>query len=134
MRRRVNLYFDENDEMIEKEESEEEQEESAKNEAGLDDVDLQKKLLKVKSMQMINSRTKITVNIGDADYDYGKNQITKEIFDGRDKTENAEMFIENLIKTRKHFGNTERLHTEECGYDMDTRSSVSQQDMKKPSQ
>ena len=109
-RRRVNLYFDENDEMVEKEESDNDQEQGQPGTPNdmLDDLDLQKKLIKLKQKQMLHSRTKITVNIGEADYDFGKKQITKDIFDGRDKTENAEMFIENLIKTRKLLNKSEQ--------------------------
>ena len=99
VRRRVNLYFDENDEMVEKEESDEEHPPLIQDQPF--DAHLHKKLIKLKQHQIINSRTKITVNIGDADYDNGKVKITKDIFDGRDKAENAEMFIENLIKTRR---------------------------------
>ena len=50
-------------------------------------------------MEPYNS--KITVNLGLEEYDKGKNKITHEIFEGRDKTQNAELFIENLHKTKQ---------------------------------
>ena len=36
------------------------------------------------------------VNLGDEEYDVGKIQITKDIFDAKSKTKNAELFIDNL--------------------------------------
>ena len=43
---------------------------------------------------------KITVNLGNEEYDKGKMDITNEIFEGKDKTQNAELFIDNLQKTK----------------------------------
>ena len=54
---------------------------------------------KKRAMEPYNS--KITVNLGLEEYDKGKNKITHEIFEGRDKTQNAELFIENLHKTKQ---------------------------------
>ena len=45
--------------------------------------------------------SKITVNLGNEEYDHGKSQITRDIFDGNTKTQNAELFIENLQKTKQ---------------------------------
>ena len=43
----------------------------------------------------------ITVNLGNEEYNHGKMDITNEIFEGKDKTENAELFIDNLQKTKQ---------------------------------
>mgnify|MGYP006893382491 CR=1 FL=1 len=50
---------------------------------------------------MSNFNHKITVNLGCSEYDKGKNIITKEIFEGNDKTQNAQLFIDNLEKTKQ---------------------------------
>jgi hypothetical protein len=39
------------------------------------------------------------VNLGNEEYDHGKQEITPDIFDGYDKTENAELFMQNYKKT-----------------------------------
>ena len=54
----------------------------------------------------------VEVNFGDEDIDLnGTTKITKEIFEGtQDKTENAEVFLENLAKTMKN----SRGQTEKC--------------------
>lgn len=93
-KRRVQLLFNENDEMVEKEESDEEHVEQTPG-----DLDIKVLKEKLKKLQGFNS--KLTVNIGDAEYDKGKLQITKDIFEGKDKTENAQLFIENLERSKK---------------------------------
>ena len=42
--------------------------------------------------------------MGNEEYNVGKTKITPDIFDGNNKTQNAEVFIENLNKTKqRHF-------------------------------
>jgi hypothetical protein len=38
--------------------------------------------------------------LGNEEYNHGKSKITPDIFDGNNKTQNAEVFIENLKKTK----------------------------------
>ena len=47
--------------------------------------------------------TKITVNLGNEEYDHGKSKITPDIFDGKDKAQNAELFIDNLQKAKTRY-------------------------------
>ena len=51
-----------------------------------------------------NFYSKLTVNLGEEEYDKGKIQITNDIFEGKDKTQNAELFIDNLQKAKKRSG------------------------------
>ena len=41
------------------------------------------------------------MNLGEEEYDIGKKQITRDIFQSKDKTQNAEQFIENWQKTKQ---------------------------------
>jgi len=89
--------------MVEREEEEGEGEEEAtpqkaggKRSNGKD-IDLSELSSKLKGIEKDRSyQSKITVNLGCEEYDKGKNKITQDIFEGRDKTQNAELFIENL--------------------------------------
>ena len=86
--------FDENDEMIVKEDHP-----SPKSEKE-EDV-LQQKLKAVqKERAKEQFKSLLTVNLGHEEYDKGKHKITKDIFEGNDKTQNAELFLENLNKTK----------------------------------
>lgn len=40
------------------------------------------------------------MNLGNEEYNQGKAKITPDIFDGSSKTQNAEVFIENLKNTK----------------------------------
>jgi hypothetical protein len=42
----------------------------------------------------------ITVNLGEEEYDIGKKKITRDIFQSKDKTLNAEQFIDNWKRTK----------------------------------
>ena len=85
--------FDDNDEMIEREDDEDETEgENNTNTPNQDTDDLKKE----KKQQYDKFNSKITVNLGSEEYDKGKEKITQDIFEGKDKTQNAELFIENL--------------------------------------
>ena len=105
-KRRVYLYFDNNDEMIEKEEDEEE--DSSEETLGQDqkttgEVDPKKLASKLDKQRQSEYQTKITVNLGCAEYDTGKKEITNDIFEGRSKTQNAELFIDNLNKMKQNY-------------------------------
>lgn len=85
--------FNDNDEMIEKEsfcESEEANSSSSEDEI---------KKIKAKHRQMPIS--KVVVNLGNEEYDNGKTQITNDIFEGKNKTQNAALFIENFQKAKQ---------------------------------
>lgn len=102
-KRRVHLYFDENDEMVEREDDEEEDKELKDLKPGKADLNLDIDILKKKLKQVQQKqsfKTKITVNLGNEEYNVGKTKITADIFDGNNKTQNAEVFIENLNKTK----------------------------------
>lgn len=43
------------------------------------------------------------MNLGNEEYDHGKQEITPDIFDGYDKTENAELFMQNYQKTMSRY-------------------------------
>ena len=89
--------------MVEKEEEEDDLPQQTQSKGkDLDLNELKGKLQAVeKNRAMEPFKSKITVNLGLEEYDKGKNKITHEIFEGRDKTQNAELFIENLQKTKQ---------------------------------
>lgn len=98
-RRKVDLYFDHNDEMVEKEEdfSDPENMPSKEDRDAKDAENLKKKL---RAVELNNYQTKITINVGSEEYDKGKEKITNDIFRGKNKLQNTELFIENLQKTK----------------------------------
>ena len=51
---------------------------------------------KLHNLQRQDFNSKITVNLGSEEYDKGKEKITNDIFQGKDKLQNTELFIENL--------------------------------------
>jgi len=55
----------------------------------IDDIDEIKKQIKMKKSKTKKIVSKVTVNLGDEEYNFGKNKITPEIFDGKDREENA---------------------------------------------
>ena len=82
-KRRVHLYFNPNDEMIEKEDEDSEEADQNSQEtsprernqsSAVDAIELQKKL------EEHEYSAKITVNLGSEEYRKGKQQITKEVF------------------------------------------------------
>ena len=75
--------FDANDEMIEKEAFSDESDGETPGHKE-EDIDLIKQ-----QKALDNYSSKITVNLGNEEYDKGKQQITNDIFEGRDKTQNA---------------------------------------------
>ena len=104
-KRRVNLYFDENDQMVERNEDEElarelerQEMKTGKADPNLNIDQLKHKLKFIQEKQQFKS--KITVNLGNEEYNQGKAKITPDIFDGSSKTQNAEVFIENLQNTK----------------------------------
>ena len=84
--------------MVEREEVDETPDET-KGQESLDVDQLKKKLKAVQVKRQF--KTKITVNLGNEEYNHGKSKITPDIFDGNDKTKNAQVFIENLNKTKR---------------------------------
>ena len=46
------------------------------------------------------SFSKISVNLGEEEYDIGKKQITQDIFQSKDKAKNAQQFIDNWQRTK----------------------------------
>ena len=98
----MHLRFNENDEMVEEEEKEEEPVDKKDSCIVLDIDELKKKLKGVeKDQQKSGFNSKVTVNIGLEEYDKGKQTVTEDLFEGKDKTQNAELFIENLQKTKQ---------------------------------
>lgn len=59
----------------------------------LDTDELKKRMKHLSKKQQFTQ--KVTVNLGNEEYDHGKQEITPDIFDGYDKTENAELFMQN---------------------------------------
>ena len=53
------------------------------------------------------------MNLGHEEYSKGKHKITKDIFEGKDKTQNAELFLENLTKTKQRHLEEKAQHLEE---------------------
>lgn len=93
----MNLYFNENDEMIEKNSDDEYINEPKNSDEKLDIDDLKKRMRHLQRKQQFTQ--KVVVNLGNEEYDHGKQEITPDIFDGHDKTENAELFLQNYNKT-----------------------------------
>ena len=87
--------------MVEREEDEQDLIEKAKSlrPDELDVDELKMKLQKLKKNQSFqNYKAKITVNLGNEEFDVGQTKIQPDLFDGNNKTQNAELFIENLEK------------------------------------
>ena len=87
--------------MVEREEDEYDLIEKAKSlrPDELDVDELKSKLQKLKKNQSFqNYKAKITVNLGNEEFDIGQNKIQADLFDGNNKTQNAQLFIENLEK------------------------------------
>mmetsp|Transcript_8940 Transcript_8940/g.13706 ORF Transcript_8940/g.13706 Transcript_8940/m.13706 type:complete len:122 (+) Transcript_8940:230-595(+) len=105
--RRVKLYFNENDEMIEKAEDvdSENDEESDLNFGKNMSIAEIKKCIKEKKRRaaLAGKKSKIIINLGREEFDEGAEHVTRDIFDGKNKTKNAEIFIDNLIKTKQKF-------------------------------
>ena len=80
-------------------------------ESSSDDIDIlnmdvydAQDLKKIMKQKKNRYTSKVLANLGNQEYNHGKAQITFDIFDGKDKTQNAEVFIENLENTKKrHF-------------------------------
>lgn len=84
--------------MIQKSEEDEEQSLDEKQSKSLKELNTD--LLKMKLSRLQPQFSKVVVNLGSEEYDKGKEKITNEIFQGKDKLQNTELFIENLQKTK----------------------------------
>ena len=115
MRRRVKLFFDENDEMVDFDtdsniedfmclECPDDKKKAVVNpifkDLTLDEITqiIERNLFYSPSNQKIS---KINVNLGDEAFDKGITEITPNIFESKDKFTNAGMFIENYLKAKK---------------------------------
>ena len=111
-KRRVHLYFNSNDEMVEKEDEESEETNPTDLKLGKDNqiksgsAESESEAgvhsdLKKKELELEGYHTKITVNLGSEEYNKGKQKITSDFFEGANKFKNAELFIENLQKAKR---------------------------------
>ena len=98
-KRRVTLQFNQNDEMVEKL-SDGEVDQSV---SMLDSIDQIKQKNKLQAKNSKKVVSEVTVNLGDEEYNFGKNKITPDIFDGQNKKENAQVFFDNYEKTKERY-------------------------------
>lgn len=93
--------------MIEKNSDYEDDNEPKTSDEKLDIDDLKKRMKHLQKQQQFTQ--KVTVNLGNEEYDHGKQEITPDIFDGYDKIDNTELFLQNYQKTMSRYEKERKL-------------------------